>query len=232
MADIQDTDKFIVYRSPQNYQTPYTELKKYLTSFPSGSTCLFFQHSAPKDWVQKLDGKYNQATVRIVTGNGGGSGGSQNFTAVYKTWDAPVPAHGHGVSGGTHTHTLGVSHKHSITDPTHSHSTRGLMATHDHDMRGPNGTGTQANQAGGSGNPWQSWEGHHGRDLVSDPAPGGFSSIQSAGTGMSVNNAKATLTFGNGKVNISKTVGSTGTGIGTTMDFNILYNKSIVCVKS
>lgn len=231
MGRLQVTDKFIVNRSDDNYQTPFDDVREYFGSFLPGSTCVFFQASAPYDWVIKTDGKYNQATIRVVTGNGGGSGGTQNFTDVFKTWNVPVPTHGHGLGGGTHKHSASFSHGHSLSDPKHGHSTRLAMAMHTHDLRGPNG---RVDNSGGVNNPsgdYSSCLRRQGKELFSDGAGGGGGPLAASATGVSVNNAKGTISISDAKINISSTSGTTGT-TGTTMNFNILYNNSIVCVKS
>jgi len=236
MGRLNVDDNFIINRSGNNYQDPFSDVREYFGSFLPGSVCLFFQPTAPYDWVQKTDAKYNQATIRVVTGNGAGSGGSKNFSDVFKTWDAPVPTHGHGLGGGTHTHSASFSHGHGVTDPKHTHITRNAMGMHSHDLRGPAGTGSAGNPSAGvgSGNNWSVWDGYNTnpRSCTSDSAGGGgASSVTASGTGISVSNAKATITISAAKLNISSTSGTTGT-VGTTMDFNIKYDKSIVCVKS
>lgn len=48
--------------------------------FPSGTQLFFFQQSAPTGWTKQAT---NEATIRVVSSAGGGSGGSANFTDVF-----------------------------------------------------------------------------------------------------------------------------------------------------
>ena len=70
--------------------------------FSSGTVLLFYQTSAPTGWSQVMT--HNDKALRVVTGTGGGSGGSTAFTSVFASRTVPL-----------------VNHNHSITDPTHYH---------------------------------------------------------------------------------------------------------------
>lgn len=48
---------------------------------PSGTKMLFMQAAAPTGWT--LDTTHNDKSVRIVSGTGGGSGGSVDFSTVF-----------------------------------------------------------------------------------------------------------------------------------------------------
>ena len=54
-----------------------------VSSIPSGTTALFFQGSAPSGWTQNTDASINTTTLRVVTGTGGGTGGSDAFSTVF-----------------------------------------------------------------------------------------------------------------------------------------------------
>ena len=45
---------------------------------PDGTSMFFYQSSAPTHWVKSTS--HNDKMLRVVTGNGGGSGGSISFT--------------------------------------------------------------------------------------------------------------------------------------------------------
>ena len=63
--------------------------------FSSGDTLLFYQASAPTGWT-KITSHDNKA-LRVVSGTGGGSGGSTVFTSVFTSrTDIPLLAHTHG----------------------------------------------------------------------------------------------------------------------------------------
>ena len=76
--------------------------------FPSGTVMIFYQAAAPTGWT-KSTAQDNKA-LRVVSGSGGGTGGS---------WD--LSAGGSTNSTGAHTHT-GSSHTHSTPSHSHSHS--------------------------------------------------------------------------------------------------------------
>ena len=51
------------------------------TDAPSGTVMLFFQAGAPIGWTQVTD--HNDKAFRVVSGTGGGTGGSVAFTTVF-----------------------------------------------------------------------------------------------------------------------------------------------------
>ena len=51
-------------------------------SVPSGSVMLFAQSSAPSGWTKSTS--HNNKALRVVSGNGGGSGGSVGFTSAFQ----------------------------------------------------------------------------------------------------------------------------------------------------
>ena len=54
-----------------------------VSSIPSGSSALFFQSAAPTGWTQNTDASINTTTLRVVTGSGGGTGGSDAFSTTF-----------------------------------------------------------------------------------------------------------------------------------------------------
>lgn len=56
-----------------------------VSSIPSGTTAMFFQGSAPSGWTQNTDASINTTTMRVVTGSGGGTGGSDAFGTVFSS---------------------------------------------------------------------------------------------------------------------------------------------------
>lgn len=78
------------------------------TLIPSGTVMAFFQPAAPVGWTQVTN--HHDKALRIVSGPGGGSGGSQPFTAAFTSqtvtgWNsattltsAQIPAHTHPVA--------------------------------------------------------------------------------------------------------------------------------------
>lgn len=74
---------------------------------PTGSVSLFYQAAAPTGWTKVTS--QNDKAVRIVSGSGGGSGGSQ---AMSTTISLAHSAHSQ-TSQGAHTHSIGA-HTHSL----------------------------------------------------------------------------------------------------------------------
>jgi hypothetical protein len=70
-------------------------------AFPTGTVMLFFQAAAPAGWTQVTT--QNDKALRVVSGAGGGAGGSSAFSTVFgqsatgpTTMDiSMMPAHGH-----------------------------------------------------------------------------------------------------------------------------------------
>lgn len=80
----------------------------------TGTKVIFPQAAAPSGWT--LDATHNDKALRIVSGAGGGSGGSSAFSTEFNGSTTSTLA-------GDHTHTITVaSHALTITEmPTHSH---------------------------------------------------------------------------------------------------------------
>ncbi len=97
-----------------------------VSSIPSGTTALFFQGSAPSGWTQNTDASINTTALRVVTGSGGGTGGSDAFGTVFtgsKT-TASGPVSFSDTSGASLSGSLSVS-AHTLSTPelaSHSHN--------------------------------------------------------------------------------------------------------------
>lgn len=82
------------------------------TGFPSGTKMPFFQAAAPTYWTQ--DTTYNDMALRVVSGAGGGIGGTHNLSSP------PSLAHVH--AGPSHVHTT-PSHTLTVDEmPSHLHT--------------------------------------------------------------------------------------------------------------
>ena len=57
-------------------------INSYYWMYPAGTRKLFWEPSAPTGWTQLTDAAYNNKSLRVVTGTGGGFGGMFNFTTV------------------------------------------------------------------------------------------------------------------------------------------------------
>lgn len=96
-----------------------------VSSIPSGSTALFFQSSAPSGWTQNTDASINTTALRVVTGTGGGTGGSDAFGTVFtgSKSTASGPVSFSDTSGASLTGSLSLS-AHTLSTPqiaSHSH---------------------------------------------------------------------------------------------------------------
>jgi hypothetical protein len=109
-----------------------------ITEFDTGTAILFYQASAPTGWTKSTT--HNNKALRVVSGDGGGSGGSMEFTSVFTTRTPSGSVSGTNSGGSVAAHALTVEEM-----PHHSHG------THHH----PNGpgtlTGTGLQMTGGGG---------------------------------------------------------------------------------
>jgi len=85
--------------------------------FPSGTKQVFVQASAPTGWTQ--DTTNNDKALRVVSGNGGGTGGTHALSSppsLAHTHSTPSHSHNHNLSAGSHTLTTSEmpSHNHTI----------------------------------------------------------------------------------------------------------------------
>jgi hypothetical protein len=99
--------------------------------FPAGTQMIFNQAVVPTGWIRST--VHNDKGIRIVSGTGGGSGGTQPFSTVfartnvdYHTLDGnELTYHAHGVADPGHGHGVG--------DPGHghwaTHSGRGITCS-------------------------------------------------------------------------------------------------------
>jgi len=81
--------------------------------FATGTKLNFYQAAAPTGWTQDTTASLANRSLRVVTGAGGGTGGSHDLNSP------PSIAHTH--TGPSHTHT-GPSHTHTGPSHTHTHS--------------------------------------------------------------------------------------------------------------
>lgn len=75
-------------------------------AFPAGTAMLFLQAAAPTGWTKSTT--HDNKALRIVSGSGGGSGGSVAFTTAFANGNAGattlttsnIPSHAHGIPVG------------------------------------------------------------------------------------------------------------------------------------
>lgn len=90
-----------------------------IASFASGTKMVFYQASAPTGWTQDTAAALSNAAMSVVTGTGGGTGGSDSFYSTFATGrTADTSGAGVSVSGTVGAHTLSTpeiaSHSHSV----------------------------------------------------------------------------------------------------------------------
>ena len=223
--------------------------------FASGTTIVFYQASAPTGWTKSTS--HDNKALRVVSGTGGGSGGSSSFTSVFASRGVPLPEHNHSASSDTHgghqhsgpTNSQSINHDHSFTtgnqSANHTHTfTTNAVGDHNHLINGY----ITANEAGGYG-----FTGPGGafQDRVLVTAPNGQGTTYAGGhdhggttAGMSVDHNHSGTTSGGGgshshdfttqsggSHNHSITVNNNGTA-GASMDFAVQYIDVIICSKN
>jgi hypothetical protein len=112
--------------------------------FASSTTIIFYQASAPTGWTKSTS--HDNKALRVVSGTGGGSGGSSSFTSVFASRGVPLPEHNHSASSGNHdghqhsgpTSSQSINHDHPFTtgfpntNHTHTITTGNQSANHTH----------------------------------------------------------------------------------------------------
>ncbi len=154
--------------------------------FPSGTKVVFAQASAPTGWTQ--DTSNNDKALRVVSGSGGGTGGTHAFSSPPSTSHTHTgPSHTHSTPSHSHSHTLSAgAHTLSIAQmPSHTHSDRFHQASNDPYDNEPGSGKTQANSSwyvdkssnatGGGGS--------HSHSLAGSITSGGSGTSGSGGTG-------------------------------------------------
>jgi len=149
--------------------------------FPSGTVMVFHQASAPTSWTQVTT--QNDKALRVVSGTGGGIGGTHAFTSPPSTAHTHTgPSHTHSTPSHSHSHTLSAG-AHTLSSsqmPSHTHTQN---ASHGEAPPGGGGTGrynhpsnTKATgSAGGSAS--------HSHSLSGSITSGGSGTSGAGGTG-------------------------------------------------
>ena len=222
--------------------------------FASGTTIVFYQASAPTGWTKSTS--HDNKALRVVSGTGGGSGGSSSFTSVFASRGVPLPEHNHSASSDTHgghqhsgpTNSQSINHDHSFTtgnqSANHTHTfTTNSVGDHNHLINGY----ITANEAGGYGLNFSG--GFENRVLVT--APNGQGTTYAGGhdhggttAGMSADHNHSGTTSGGGGSHShdfttqsggshshSISVNNSGTS-GASMDFSVQYIDVIICSKN
>ena len=86
---------------------------------PQSAVSIFYQSAAPTNWTKLTT--HNNKTLRVVSGDGGGSGGTTEFTSVFPNSTIPFSLSG-SVTGSVGNHTLSTPEL-----PVHSHDNGGSI---------------------------------------------------------------------------------------------------------
>tara|TARA_X000001036_G_scaffold257380_1_gene239354 strand:+ start:2602 stop:4230 length:1629 start_codon:yes stop_codon:yes gene_type:complete len=89
-----------------------------LAAFPSGTKMIFNQASAPTGWTKETSNVDNKA-LRVVSGSGGGTGGSVGFTTAFGSKSISATASSENTGGSVASHTLTENEI-----PSHNHALR------------------------------------------------------------------------------------------------------------
>jgi len=87
---------------------------------PKNSVSIFFQANAPTGWTKST--AHNDVTLRVVSGTGGGAGGSSSFTTVFPNSLRNVSVPSVPMSGTVGNHTLTTPQL-----PSHGHGNGGFI---------------------------------------------------------------------------------------------------------
>lgn len=93
-------------------------------AIPPGSKMLFYQASAPTGWTKLTTD--NNKTLRVVSGSGGGSGGTNAFSNTFTSLTVPLPRHNH--TGNSLKNNIGHSHNKGNTSSANAFHSHGINA--------------------------------------------------------------------------------------------------------
>jgi hypothetical protein len=176
--------------------------------FPSGTVMVFHQTAAPTGWTKSTT--HNDKALRVVSGNGGGNGGTHALTSP------PSLAHTH--TGAAHVHSIGAhSHGNNLSAAAHTLTTA-QMPSHNHTA------GWRDYASGNGGMFYPGFKGNQGATAYSSVAIGstGGGGSHSHGMSGSVSNSVAYN---------SSSAGGDATGSTTPTAFAPQYIDVIICAK-
>jgi len=206
---------------------------------PSGTRMIFYQKAAPTGWTKVTTSVDNKA-LRVVSGDGGGSGGSNSFTSTFAaSRSVPLLRHNHGASmteEGSHVHSAETDdagdhnheastldageHNHDVDETAHNHG-KGTLEGDERTLVDSN----KVFQYGGDA------VGAHGYSNSGVSISG---STGSSSTGISLeDNGEHNHTVSvesAGEHNHTITIDQEGT-TGASMDFEVQYLDVIICQK-
>ena len=143
--------------APASATTTMEGLVTLTGAFPSGTVMVFYQAAAPTGWAKVTT--QNDKALRVVSGSGGGSGGTHAFTIP------PSTSHGHTWTGNSVTSSSAGSHGHTFTGNSATTSNTGSHS-HGHSLSAGNHTLTTAQMPS------------HTHSLTRTPEGGGGNGLQ------------------------------------------------------
>jgi hypothetical protein len=132
---LADNDGIIINDDGVMRLTAVQTVRTYMqvgAGLPAGTVMVFFQAAAPTGWTKSTSN--NNKALRVVSGDGGGTGGSAAFAS---------PAHN--LSAGAHTLALNEIPSHSHTVPVAANTNGGSWRANN----GSNAAGINTSSAGG-----------------------------------------------------------------------------------
>jgi len=195
-----------------------------LDLIPAGTVMLFYQADAPTGWT-KLTSENNKA-LRVVSGNGGSSGGNNTFTSMFSQRTVILPEHTHTASSGDNN----VNHTHAVGDSSTTTGTTDIAHTHTVDNGDSFTAVTSISER--TGLTIDSGGNEVGREYrytanTSDFTP---NITVDSGGGSHSHNINLTSAIQSSNHNHPITVDNTGTA-GATMDFRVAYIDVILASK-
>ena len=209
---------------------------------PPGSKMLFYQASAPAGWTKLTTD--NNKTLRVVSGSGGGSGGTNSFTSAFSQRSVPVPTHNHNANAGNQTanHSHGGEAVSANANHTHGGSSNAANAAHNHGINSGGVSGNFVTNVNWSRGDFDSDGRKEAINNIYTTAGGVGYAQQNvkAGNanhshGLSINAANAThghnLSIGGPNANHQHIITVANAGTGNNIDFSVQYIDVIVCRK-
>ena len=186
---------------------------------PEGVEMLFYRADAPTGWTQVTNNTNNRA-LRVVSNEGGNSGGNMAFTNAFDERSVVLPQHNHEASAGNqsanHNHTVNIEsagdHKHQIDDPGHSHPYEDSTAQLSGSKFGDEGEPLMINNTD--------------QERTTSNSNIGINETEEAGS----HEHEASAGNQSANHNHTITVENTGTS-GASMDFRVRYLDVIICRK-
>ena len=198
----------------------WAEVATPVEAIPSGSTMLFYQASAPTGWTKQTT--HNDKSLRVVSGTGGGSGGSTAFTSVFgsRTPTGSVSASSNGAQANISVNS------NSISISVNSHTlTQSEMPSHNHEFQ--NGFFAENN-----GNRFSGVQGSNNGNDNDNRAFTRGDNTNNAGSTNSHSHGLSQSSHNHGLSQSDHSHGISASFSGNAMDFAVQYVDVIICSRN